>query len=161
MEPMFEETIDENYEPAPNSTTSGPVFLVKEDGVTSEQTFLFTVQVANSTFNGSASHAATSSAGYRIETESVGTDVVLQFPAEEQRIPFEFTLLPDTFPENTQVFLATFVAIHSFIVGGMTFNVPTFLPPVTLSDGALIKILDDDRKLKFIIMCCKLFMHDH
>ena len=143
MEPMFEETIDENYVPLSNST-SGPVFLVKEDNITSEQIFVIVIQVVNSSFDGSTYYnAATLSVDYYANTESV-----VQFLPGEERTVVEFTLLPDNFSENTEAFLAILSSINTVAIDNnmIYHNVSTFLPPMSLSNRTYIKIIDNDRK---------------
>ena len=142
MEPMFEETIDEFFEPPVNSTISGPVFLLKENDVVSEQTFLIVIEVSEATPpNQNNINQATRGADF-----TSADSLLVQFLPRDQRINFQFNLLPDDFPEKTESFLATSAPEDSGLIGGVTFNAPSFLPPVTLSDRTFILIEDNDCK---------------
>lgn len=143
MEPMYEKEINE-FLPS-NTTASGPMYLVKEDNVTSEQTFLVTIQVSDTVPPGEILNPATLDVDYNI------LDVVsVTFPAMLQKIPFRFVLLPDSLPEGTEAFLA-----HSScqcdgvaeIDGVVYYDVPTFLPPLNLFQETFVFIEDDDRKI--------------
>ena len=139
---MFEETIDQFFVPPANSTISGPVFLLKENDVVSEQTFLIVIEVSEATPpNQNNINRATRDADF---TSALAP--VVQFSSLIQRINFDFTLLPDNFPEGTESILATSAPEDSFEVDGELFSAPSFLPPVTLSDRTFILIEDDDRK---------------
>lgn len=142
MEPVFEESIDGNYAPPPaTNTTSGPVFAVKEDNVTSEQTFMVT-------FNSGLHQDTYPSAdrNYDYAQVTFSESVVVQFLFSKQRIAFPFILFADNIAERTEAFLTTLAPENSAQVNGVTFVVPSFLPPVKLSSRALIKIVDNDRK---------------
>ena len=142
MEPMFEETIDQFFVPPANSTISGPVFLLKENDVVSEQTFLIVIEVSE----------ATPPNQYNVYRATRGADftsadsLVVQFLPGYQRINFQFNLLPDVFPEETESFLVTSAPEDSGLINGVIFDAPSFLPPVTLSDRTFIIIEDNDRK---------------
>ena len=136
---MFEETIDQFFVPPENSTISGPVFLLKENDVMSEQTFLIVIEVSEATPpNQNNINRATRGADF-----TSGFDGVVQFLPRDQRINFRFNLLPDNFLEGTESFLATSDPEHSGLIGGITFDAPSFLPPVTLSDRTFIIIVID------------------
>ena len=117
-------------------------FLIKENDVVSEQTFLIVIEVSEATPpNQNDINRATRGADF---TSALAP--VVQFSSLIQRINFDFTLLPDDFPEGTESFLATSAPVDSSEVGGVTFDAPSFLPPVTLSDRTYILIEDDDCK---------------
>ena len=142
VEPMFEEVINEFFVPPPNSTVSGPVFLLKENDVVSEQSFLIVIEVSEATPpNQNNINRATRGADF-----TSADSLIVQFLPGDQRINFQFALLPDDFPESTESFLATSAPEDSGQIGGVTFNAPSFLPPVTLSDRTFILIEDDDCK---------------
>ena len=138
---MFEEIIDQFFVPPENSTISGPVFLLKENGVMSEQTFLIVIEVSEATLpNQNNINRATRDADFRS-----ADSLIVQFLPRDQRTNFQFILLPDNFPEGTESFLATSAPEHSGgDYTGMLFDVPLFLPPVTLSDRTYIIILEDN-----------------
>lgn len=128
-EPQFSETFFD-----------GPVFLVKENNRTSEQTFRVVFQVSSSTPDSSI-RPATISERLPNGTELVNdyvlstagrTTVVATFPASQQRIPFVFTLFPDTLSESTEAF-QTSIAPEG--------NSPAFSIPIA---EAFIIIEDND-----------------
>ena len=155
MEPIFEETIDQFFEPPENSTISGPVFLLKENDVMSEQTFSIVIEVSEATPpNQKNIHQATRSEDFT----SFYYGVVLFCPGD-QRINFQFTLLPDNFPEGTESFRVN-SAPEDIVMDytGMIYDAPSFLPPVTLLDGTYIIIEDNDRKFPASIYTCFYFV---
>ena len=145
LEPMFETDIDMFFESPSGMPVNGPVFLAKEDNVTSEQTFLVVVQVSSSVPPGQGIQPATLDVDYRLS--AAGTSVVLQFSPMVQRINFLFTLFPDTLPEGTEAFFASSApADVTQLPDGRIVPVPTFLNPNVLSAGIFIIIEDDDRE---------------
>ena len=139
---MFEETIDQFFVPPANSTISGPVFLLKENDVVSEQTFFVVIEVSEATPPKQNNiNRATRDADFTSDNAYVA-----QFLPMDQRINFQFSLLSDDFPEGTESFLATSALEDSGQIDGITFDAPSFLPPVTLSDRTYIFIEDNDRK---------------
>jgi hypothetical protein len=144
------------------SPENGPIFLVKENNVTSEQTFLISVQVTDSAPVGIQS--ATIDLDYRIGSHGVTTITEL-FPPSQQRIPFRFELCSDTLPEGTEAFQASVSPedTRKFTDENGTMMVeqyPTSLNPSTLSSEIFITILDDDRKFQthcIFLMECYLF----
>ena len=147
---MFEETIDQFFEPPANSTISGPVFLLKENDVVSEQTFLIVIEVSEATPpNQNNINRATRGADF-----TSADSLVVQFLPRDQRINFQFNLLPDDFPEGTESFLATSARQdRGADATGMVFDAPSYLPPVTLSDRTFILIEDDDCKFCEVHIC--------
>ena len=144
---MFEETIDQFFVPPENSTISGPVFLFKENDVMSEQTFSIVIEVSEATPpNQNNINRATRNADFTSSDISV-----VQFVPGNQRINFQFNLLPDNFPEGTESFLATSAPEDRGEFGGVIFDAPSFLPPVTLSDRTFIIIEDNDRKFHEVL----------
>ena len=83
LEPMFETDIDMFFESPSGMPVNGPVFLAKEDNVTSEQTFLVVVQVSSSVPPEQSIQPATLVADYSLS--AAGTSVVLQFGPMVQR----------------------------------------------------------------------------
>ena len=149
-EPIVETTIDEvNYIPPTNLTANGPINLIKEDNVVSEQTFFVAVQISNSVPSGSRFRQAQINVDYDIGV-AIGTSRVLQFPATFQRILFSFTLLSDTIPEGTEAFLASSTPADSALINGVEFDVPGYLPPVNLFPQSYVIIEDDDRKFLYL-----------
>ena len=55
MEPEFEEFVDEIFLSPTGRPENGPIFLAKENNVTSEQTFLVSFQVTDSAPSGTQS----------------------------------------------------------------------------------------------------------
>ena len=138
---MFEETVHQFFVPPENSTISGPVYLLKENDVMSEQTFLILIDVSE----------ATPPSQNNINRATRGADftstlaLVMQFLPRDQRIDFQFILFPDDFPESTESFLVTSAPEdRARDYTGMLFDVPLFLPSITLSDRTYIIILDDN-----------------
>ena len=144
MEPIFAETIDELFLPPADSLVSGPVFLVKENDVISEQTFFIIVEVVEAT----PSNQNNINRARRCEDFEISNAIsVIHFPPDEQRIAIHFTLLPDNIPECNESFLATSAPESGGIdYTGMLFDVPLFLPPDTLSDTTYIILEDNDCK---------------
>ena len=124
---------------------NGPIFLVKENNVTSEQTFLVSFQVTDSAPSGTQS--ATIDQDYRYAGDGQTSNSEFFFPYQ-QRIPFLFELRFDTFPEGTEAFQASVSPEDTRdIGGGLVEQFPTSLNPLTLRSDIFITILDDDRKL--------------
>ena len=154
MEPMFDTSIDEfDYIPPTNLPENGPIYLVKQDNVVSEQTFLVVITATGTVPSGSGFRPAqlnTDYGGIGASTPE-GTSVIRQFPAAAQKLLFPFTLLRDDIPEGTEAFLATTSAEVVGMSGGMTFQVPGFLSPTTLFLQAYVIIEDDDRKFLYYL----------
>lgn len=139
----FEETIDDLYLAPPGSTNSGPVFLVKENDVVSEQTFVVTVQVSSSVPPSQPSiQPATLGEDYSVGSQDI-TVVTSTFLASQQRLAFSFTLFPDETVEETEAFLATSAVGDQSTIGSQFF-VPRYLAPITTTRNAYILIEDDD-----------------
>ena len=66
-EPQFDEFVDQNYVSPTGQPENGPIFLIKENNVTSEQTFLVAFQVTDSAPSGTQS--ATIDQDYRFAGE--------------------------------------------------------------------------------------------
>ena len=146
MEPILAVTIGQFFRPPANSTISGPVFLLKENDVMSEQTFLIVIEVSELTPpNQNNINQATRGADF-----TSADSLVVQFLPRDQRIHFQFNLLPDNFPEKTESFRATSAPEDSGLIDGITFDAPSFLPPVTLCDRTFIIIEDNDRKFQVV-----------
>jgi hypothetical protein len=128
---------------------NGPIFLAKEDNVTSEQTFLVSFQVTDSAPSGTQS--ATIDQDYRFAAVGRTSQTEIFFPTQ-QRIIFPFTLLPDDLPEGTEAFQASVSPedTREFIDENgvmMVERFPTSLYPITLRSEIFITILDNDCKL--------------
>ena len=123
---------------------NGPIYLVKEGNVTSEQNFLVSFQVTDSA--PSDVQPATIDQDYRFG-QLGQTSVAEFFFSFQQRISFEFTLLADTLPEGTEAFQASVSPEDTRDLGGGNFEqFPTYLNPLTLASEVFINILDNDRK---------------
>ena len=145
IEPTFDTTIDEfDYIPPTNLTDNGPIYLVKEDNVVSEQTFLVEIKATDTVPSGSGFRPAQINFDYSIGV--VGTSRVLQFPASFQRILFEFTLLSDNLPEGTEAFLVSSSPDNFVIINGTEVQVPSYLRPVSLFPQAYVIIQAGGRK---------------
>ena len=141
-EPMFIEIIDSFCTPPNNSTAYGPVYLIKENGVRSEQIFGIVIQVSDAVPTGV--NPATFGVDGDYETGGGGSLTIL-FPANQQRLNFEITLFPDQIPEGTEGFLASSSRLDTAAdQTGTVFPLPDFLSPTYAS--TTINILDDDRK---------------
>lgn len=123
------------------------VFLTKENGRISEQTFKVIVQVSDLGFvpPDPDTQLATLNDDYLI-TDAKFQDtssVTLEFPPSQQKINFTFTLLQDDIPEGEEVF-------HATLIPGPT-GEPQYIPnPTNVSIETLIYIEDDDSKLCFM-----------
>ena len=163
-ETQFDEFIDEFYVSPTGQSENGPIFLIKEDNVTSEQTFLDSFQVTDSAPSGTQS--ATIDQDYRFAGPRQISQTENFFPSQ-QRIPFSFEIRADTFPEGTEAFQASVSPKDTRdIGGGIVEQFSTFLNPLTLRSAVFITILDNDRKLiintfNFIIICCYSFLFSH
>ena len=149
MEPQFDEFIDKFFVSPTGRPENGPIFLAKENNVTSEQTFLVSFQVTDSA--PSRTQSATIDQDYRFAGDDQTSQTEFFFP-NQQRIPFLFELRTDTFPEGTEAFQASVSPedTREFVdADGITRveTFPTSLNPEVLAPDIFIMILDDDRKL--------------
>ena len=122
--------------------------------MTSEQTFLISIQVSDSAPLGI--QPATSGQDYRTST-SVHNVIFHPFA---QRIPFVFTLLADTLSEGTEVFQASVSPEDTRdISGGMHEQFPTSLHPISLESDVFITIEDDvsDCKVQISMDVCYIY----
>ena len=144
-EPQFDEFIDQFFVSPTGRPENGPIFLLKENNVTSEQTFLVSFQVTDSAPSGSQSAAIDQD--YNLEGPGQTSRTEFFFPSQ-QMIPFLFVLRTDTLPEGTEAFQAS-VSPESArdLGGGMVEQFPIPLNPLNLSSEIFITILDNDRKL--------------
>ena len=126
---------------------NGPIFLLKEDNVISEQTFLVSFQVTDSAPSGTQSAAIDQD--YRFAGEDQTRQTEFFFPSQ-QRIPFPFELIADTLPERTEAFQISVSPEDTRDFNGMVEQFPTSLNPLNLSSETFITILDNDRKFKLI-----------
>ena len=147
-EPLFKETIDEFYVSLTGRPENGPIFLVKEDNVTSEQTFLVSLQVTDSSPSGTQTAAL--GLDYRFESQPGQTSATENFQPDQQRIPFRFELFADTLPEGNEAFQASVSPENTLhIGGGLIEQFPTSQNPLTLRSEIFITIVDDDCKFKY------------
>ena len=154
MEPLFDTHIDQFFMPNPGD--SGRIYLVKENNVISEQTFLLSVQVTDSAPSGTAIQSATFRVDYEFSAEGRTSETLFFLPSQ-QRILVTFGLLADTLPEGTEAFQVNVSpedtqeerALNGTVIIVERFPIP--LSPIDLaSEEAFIIILDDD---------CKFYTH--
>ena len=127
---------------------NGPSYLVKENNVISEQTFLVNIQVMDSATSGTSVQPATLGVDYRLASAGQ-TSMIETFPASEQSIAFQFTLLPDTLPEGTEAFRVSAFPQDTQINRDASIETfPTFLTPESLASEMFVVIEDDDRKFE-------------
>ena len=127
--------------------------MVKEDNVTSEQTFLVSIQVRDSVPSGTTIQPATIDQDYGFGAVGQTSETVF-FSAFEQRIPVPFNLFADNLPEGTEAFQAsvspedtrelrlpngTIIVVERF---------PTPLDPVGLASEIFVIIEGNDRKFR-------------
>ena len=157
---MFEEDIDQFFVSPTSLPQNGPIYLVKEDNVTSEQTFLVSIQVTDSA--PANVQPATIEVDYRLAVTGT-TSITRTFLANERRIPFPFTLLPDTLPEGNEAFQASSSPEDSRVRPDGTIEMfPTYLNPIRLASEVFITIEDDDRKFEIpsvLIMCTSSYLN--
>ena len=152
-EPRFDENIDQFYVSLTGRPENGPIFLVKEDNVTSEQTFLVSLQVTDSAPPGTQTATLGPGQDYRFGSQPGQTSATEFFRPFQQRIPFQFELSTDTLPEGNEAFQASVSPEDSLDVGGgVTVQFPTSRNPLTLRSEIFITILDDDCKFLILIV---------
>ena len=116
--------------------------MLKEDNVTSEQTFLVSFQVTDS-----GTQSAAIDEDYRFAGFGQTSQTEFFFPSQ-QRIPFQFELRADTLPEGTEAFQASVSPEDTRDIGvGLVEQFPTSLNPLNLRSEIFITILDNDCKL--------------
>ena len=153
-EPRFDEFINQQYVSLTGRPENGPIFLIKEDNVTSEQTFLVSLQVTDSAPSGT--QTAELGGDYGFGSLPGQTSATENFRPDQQRIPFPFELFTDTLPEGNEAFQASVSPEDTQDRGDGTFvQFPTSRNPLTLRSEIFITILDDDCKFcsLFIIVC--------
>ena len=140
---MFEETIDTFFVPKSGLPVNGPIYLAKENNVTSEQTFI--IHVYSSVPRGQGIQPASLYLDY--SPAIVG----LTFGPEQQRINFPFVLLSDTLPEGTEAFLACSAPPDYFQLQGLprTKSGAPYLFPIALYLDTVVVIYDDDREFTY------------
>ena len=147
-EPMFDENIDQFYESPTGLAVNGPIYLVKENNVISEQTFLVAIQVTDSAPSGTGIQPATLDVEYRLASAGL-TSVTEYFLAFQQKIAFRFTLFPDDLPEGTEAFRASVSPQDTQVrPDGSIETFPTFLYPEYFAYEIFVVIEDDDRKFE-------------
>ena len=143
-EPLYDEFIDNFYVSPTCQPENGPIFLLKEDNVISEQTFLVSFQVTDSAPSGTQS--ATIDQDYRFAGPGQTSTIDFFLPTQ-QRLFFPFELRADILPEGTEAFQASVSPEYTQDINGMVEQFPTSLNPLTLRSDIFITILDNDRKL--------------
>ena len=143
-EPMFIKLIDSFFIPPNNTTAYGPVYLIKENGVRTEQIFGVAVEVSDGVPAGVNCNPATFGPFGDYLTGGGGS-LNTMFPPNRQRLNFEITLFPDEILEGTEGFVASSLRLDTAAdETGTIFPLPDYLPPTYAS--TTIYILDDDRK---------------
>ena len=143
---MFETIIDSSFM-LPNN--SGPVNLIKENGVRTEQIFGIEIEVSDEVPAGV--NPATFGGAGDYETGGGGR-LAIMFPPNQQRLIFEITLFPDQIPEGTEGFLASSSRLDTIAdQTGMVFPLPHYLRPTYAS--TTINILDDNRRFIITSQC--------
>ena len=132
MEPKSEETVDQSF-----AKDSGPIYLVKQDDVVSEQTFVVVVQMTASVPVGTNIQPATFGEDYLVgSNSSITMSALLQFQHNIQKKNVPITLFADNNIEATEAFLMT-SAPGDLGTAGV---VPRYLSPTTLSADAFVII---------------------
>ena len=127
--------------------------MVKENNVTSEQTFLVSIQVTDSAPTGTSIQPATLGADYSLAMNGQ-TSVTETFFAFEQRVAFQFTLFPDSLPEGTEAFQASVSPEDTRMRPDGTVEMfPTFLRSETLASEIFVNIQDDDCMFQKQLLC--------
>ena len=127
---------------------NGPVYLIKEDNVVSEQSFLVAIQVTSSVPSGTNIGPATLGEDYHLSLAGQRSVAVL-FPSSESRINFPFTLIGDNSQEQTEAFWANAFPEDTQIRSDGTVEMfPIFLNTKTLASEIFVIIEDDDCKFQ-------------
>ena len=147
---MFEEPIDEFFPSPTGRPENGPIYLAKENNVISEQTFLVSIQVIDSVPSDTTSiQPATIEQDYHITAvvaDMIVSSVTETFNPFEQRIPFRFTLFPDTLPEGNEAFQASVSPeVRRVLPDGRIEVFPSALNPEFLSSKIYVHIIDDGK----------------
>ena len=137
---MFETRVDQDFVPDSGLPVNGPVYLAKEN-ITSEQTFQVIFQVLLSAPPASTLVPATRDDDYLYGVQG-DAFVTRPFLPTDQKIIFEFSLLPDEDPERTEFFRVLAQSGSGGTEGEPSF--PRFDPPVELTPETLVIIEDDD-----------------
>ncbi len=138
-EPQFEEEI------------SNRVFLQKQNGRITEQSYVVIVGINEATPNGNIRAATLSTADanndYVVINPGVNT-IVLEFFPDEQELDFTFTLFPDDIAEGTEAFQASSQPSENPLH-------PSFTAPSAgvLFPSTFIVIADDDCKFGVYKIC--------
>lgn len=145
MEPTFEETVDKFFAAESGLPINGPIYLAKENNVSSEQVFFVIIQASDSNALSRSSQPATINLDYSL-SHHLTREVVVPFSSHDQRIALSFTLHSDLFPEGTESFVLTSAPIDtSQSVDGTIVPVSMYLIPTILSVKSYVIIEDDDR----------------
>ena len=140
MEPIFEETIDEHFNPKLNLPEHGPIYITKENDMSTEQTFLIYIHTSASvpTDSDQVIHPATSNVDYILS--GTLTFVVLHFGPEQRKINVPLTLFSDDLSEGTEAFRISIAADNTAEIDGRTVRVPTYLNPISLPSESFVII---------------------
>lgn len=117
----------------PSSPDQYNIYLAKEGGVVSEQTFFVGVNVSRPLPPGSPLQPALLGRDYLIGASNNDSFTVVTLPPFLQRAPFIVTLLPDNVTEGDEGFIA------SLAPSGLG-SAPTYLNPIGLAAESLIVI---------------------
>lgn len=141
-------------EPESETDITGVVFLKKQYGRVSEQTFKVVIDVSTATPNANVHPATITSRladGTIIDNDYLllapdQTRVVLSFHPDAQTLDFVFTLFPDNLPEDTEAFQAK---CSSLVQAGVPmFSVPSVVESTDeLFPATFIIINDNDSEL--------------
>ena len=114
------------------------IFIAKENGVVSEQTFRIAITVTRNTPDQNTQPADPRMGDIFNDYEIPGgSNFVLEIEPQEQQIPFNLRLFGDDIAEGTEAF-QVFTAAQQ--------DSPTFLGPTFFSPNTFIIIEDDDSK---------------
>ena len=128
-------------------TVNGPIYLIKEDGVVSEQTFFASVHSLDAVPPGSGFNPAQLNIDYSLGVAGRVITPVLKFPTSDQRIVIPITLFSDNFPEGTEAFHINVTPADHVVVDNVFYDdIPTYLRS-EFEFEAFVNILDDESKL--------------
>lgn len=136
------------------------LFLTKESGRISEQTFFLYMQFSDSGFTLSDSGIQLATLGRDFEianaTNQGESALILEFTPSQQRIDFSLNVLQDSIPEETEVFRARLL-----LPGVGPMGTPGFIPYQNdVFSEALIYIEDDDSEYYDIIQIDLIYLSE-
>ena len=148
-----------------DSPAHGPIFLAKEDNVTSEQTFQVLVQVSD-TVPRPGIQPATLSADYFLSpNDPMATSLVIQFLPSQQRLNLPFTLIADMIAEGPEAFQArSSPETTAELSDGTIVTVPSYQVPEVLLSQTFINIDDDESEfghVEYSVLCVDILLSPH